>query len=145
MLEESHIAKVLGGQRLIGKVDSALDLSDHIQRGFPSQAAFYLQSLIGLGDKEYSLTIGISPKTLGRYRSKPILHLKPNVSDNLYRVARIFALAEDVLEDQDAAQRWLHRPQTGLGERAPLDLMRDDAGSREVEELLYRIEYGIYS
>ncbi len=57
----------------------------------------------------------------------------------------ITELAEEVLEGKEEGNRWLHRPQSGLGERTPLELMKNEVGAREVEELLYRIEYGIYS
>ena len=62
-----------------------------------------------------------------------------------YHGAEEEELAEAVLESQEAAIRWLQRPQTGLSERTPLELMKNEPGAREVEELLYRIEYSIYS
>jgi putative toxin-antitoxin system antitoxin component (TIGR02293 family) len=55
------------------------------------------------------------------------------------------ALAEEVLEDAGRAREWLHQPQRGLGNRIPLDLIRTEAGAREVEDLLGRIEYGVFS
>jgi len=146
MLAEKHITAALGGTRLLGKVArTPLDLADMIQKGLPTQSVFFLQKQMGLADDDYSLTLGVSSKWLGRHRKNPREHMDANVSDRLYRIARIFTLAEEVLEDKGAANRWLHRPQSGLGERTPLELMKNDAGAREVEELLYRIEYGIYS
>ena len=146
MLTEKDITDALGGPKLLGKqARTVLDLADLIQQGFPSQSVFYLQKQMALGDDDYSSTLGVSIKWLGRYRKEPRQHLESNVSDRLFRIARLFKLAEEVLEDKEAANRWLHRPQSGLGERTPLDLMKNEAGAREVEELLYRIEYGIYS
>ena len=146
MLTEKDITDALGGPKLLGKqAKTVLDLADLIQRGFPTQSVFYLQKQLALGDEDYSSTLGVSTKWLVRHRKVPRQHLDANVSDRLYRIARIFTLAEEVLEDKEAANRWLHRPQSGLGERIPLELMKNDAGAREVEELLYRIEYGIYS
>ena len=63
----------------------------------------------------------------------------------LYRFARLFALAEEVLEDKEQARDWLRSPQVGLNNRTPLDLMRTEAGAREVESLLVRIEHGVLS
>jgi len=146
MLAEKDITDALGGPKLLGKqTRSVLGLSDLIQRGLPSQSVFYLQKLMALSDDEYSSTLGVSTKTLARYRNAPRQHMDSNVSDRLFRIARLFKLAEEVLEDKEAANRWLHRPQSGLSERTPLELMKNEAGAREVEELLYRIEYGIYS
>ncbi len=146
MLAEKDITDILGGPKLLGKqAKTALDLADLIQQGFPTRSVFFLQKQMALGDDDYSSTLGVSIKWLGRYRKEPREHMDANVSDRLYRIARIFALAEEVLEDKESAKRWLHRPQSGLGERTPLELMKNEAGAREVEELLYRIEYGIYS
>jgi putative toxin-antitoxin system antitoxin component (TIGR02293 family) len=53
--------------------------------------------------------------------------------------------AVDVLGSQEVARRWLTHPQFGLGGAAPLDYAETEAGAREVENLLGRIEYGVYS
>lgn len=146
MLAEKDITDALGGPKLLGKqVKTVLDLADLIQQGLPTQSVFYLQKQMALGDDDYSSALGVSIKWLGRYRKVPRQHLDANVSDRLFRIARLFKLAEEVLEDKAAANHWLYHPQTGLGERTPLELMKNEAGAREVEELLYRIEYGIYS
>ncbi len=146
MLSEKDITDALGGPKLLGKqANTVLDLADLIQQGLPTQSVFHLQKEMALRDDDYAPTLGVSIKWLGRYRNTPRQHMDANVSDRLYRIARIFALAEEVLEDKEAANRWLHRPQSGLGERTPLELMKNEVGAREVEELLYRIEYGIYS
>jgi putative toxin-antitoxin system antitoxin component (TIGR02293 family) len=67
------------------------------------------------------------------------------VSDRLFRVARIGALAIDVLEGEAHAVHWLKRPQIGLGGSIPLALLTTDVGSVEVEKLLLRIEHGVYA
>jgi len=146
MLATNLITEALGGRKILGrKLDSTLEMADFIQQGLPSQAVFFLQKTLGLADEEYSATLGVSSKWLVRHRKTPKLHLDVDVSDRLVRVARLYKLAEEVLENQEAAIHWLHRPQPGLNERVPLELMRTEAGAKEVEELLYRIEYGIYS
>lgn len=146
MLAAKNISQALGGDKLLGKtIKSSLDFDQIIQQGLPSKSVYFLQNLLGLSDEEYASTLGVSGRWLGRYRKTPQKHLDPNVSDRLYRIARIFKLAESVLENQSSAIQWLHRPQTGLNEKIPLALIRTEAGTKEVEELLYRIEYGIYS
>ena len=67
--------------------------------------------------------------------------LSPVESDRIYRFARVVALAEDVFEDGVDALEWLKSPQHGLGGCIPFDMLQTDAGSREVEELLNRIDY----
>lgn len=146
MLANSDITNALGGRKVLKKsVVSSLEISDMITAGLPSESAFFLQNLLHLGDAEYSSMLGVSTKTLSRHRQAPGSHLAIEVSDRLYRIARIYTLAEEVLENKEAAVNWLHRPQIGLNQRIPFDLIRTEVGAREIEELLYRIEYGMYS
>ena len=46
---------------------------------------------------------------------------------------------------EEAARRWLSSPQVGLGGALPLEYAETEVGAREVENLLGRIEYGVYS
>jgi len=144
MTSLAALSKVLGGPQVLGRpVDTSLDIVDLVQQGLPSQSVFILQDYLNLNDKVYSKTLGVSDRWLLRYRDKPADHLKVDVSDRLVRVARVFKLAEEVLESKSAAMSWLNRPQIGLSERIPLDLITTEIGAKEVEELLYRIEYSL--
>ncbi len=53
--------------------------------------------------------------------------------------------AAEVMEGEEPARRWLTSPQVGLGGAVPLDYAETEVGAREVEDLLGRIEYGVYS
>ena len=66
-------------------------------------------------------------------------------SDRLFRTARIVALAGTVLESSERGIAWLGRGQIGLGGKIPFALMTTEAGSEQVEQLLLRIEHGVYS
>ncbi len=113
-----------------------------VKKGFPFQAGINVKALLGLSDKEIAETIGTSEKTLQRMRKKraPFSMVE---SDRLYRMARIFALASHVMGGDDLARQWLREPQYGLGEEIPIEVMKTEEGAKEVEELLYRIEYGV--
>ena len=59
--------------------------------------------------------------------------------------ASIEARAEDVLESREKALRWLDSPNRALGGRRLLDLLDTGLGAKQVEEILGRIESGVYS
>ena len=62
------------------------------------------------------------------------------------RASRVFERAVDLFEgDAPAATRWLRTPQAGLGGRKPLELASTDVGAREVEDLIGRLEHGVFS
>ena len=64
---------------------------------------------------------------------------------NKQSLEKIVAFAEQVLGNNKLAYQWLRTPQVGLGNRIPLELLRTESGLREVEDLLGRIEYGVFS
>ena len=143
---EQHTIDVMGGPRnLGGVVRNQIELAERITQGLPRSAALAVRRRLGLTEAELAAGLGVSAKTLQRQAKEAAARLKPAQSDRLYRLARVAALAEEVLEDRARAHRWLREPQRGLGNRAPLDLIASEAGAREVEDLLGRIEYGVFS
>ncbi|HEU4800648.1 MAG TPA: antitoxin Xre/MbcA/ParS toxin-binding domain-containing protein, partial [Gemmatimonadales bacterium] len=69
--------------------------------------------------------------------------LTADESARLERLARMTALAEQVWEDEERAREFLVSAQPQLDGERPVDLARSDLGTREVEALLYRIEYAL--
>jgi len=60
-------------------------------------------------------------------------------------VARTVSQAVEVLGSIDKARTWLKTPNRALGCEMPLDLLDTEIGARQVEEILLRINYGIFS
>jgi len=71
--------------------------------------------------------------------------LTPGQSDIVIRTARTLAKAIDILGDREKAAHWLTAPNHALGGEIPIALLDTSAGAHEVEALLDRIEYGVYS
>lgn len=139
------IAEVLGGRKKLGqKPRNAADWQRVIERGIPASSAEALKGSLAVSDSVLAALLGISEKTLGRARTAHA-RLDPVSSDRLFRVARIGALAIEVLEDGKRAIGWLKRPQIGLGGKTPLSLLGTDIGRDQVEKLLLRIEHGVYT
>ena len=67
-------------------------------------------------------------------------------SDRFIRIARLFELATMLFAgDADAARRWMLSPARALGRETPLSYARTEAGGREVENLIGRIQHGVIS
>lgn len=135
---------LLGGQRAIGtKVERELDFDEVIKRGFRPQVFASFKANTQLPNSVLSRVLGVSARTIDRFAVlKGAARIKPGVSDRLYRAAKIVALAEGVIEDRAQALEWLSSKQRGLGNRMPFDLIETEAGTRQVEEELQRIEHG---
>jgi len=87
--------------------------------------------------------LGISESTQSRYeRTNPVL--KSTIADRLERFERITQQALDLFEDKAETLRWLSTAKESLGGQTPLEALATDSGSKKVEELLYRAEYGIF-
>ncbi len=145
MTTSTAIAETLGGRKVLkAHPRTALDWQEIIQSGVPIRSAEALKGSMAVPDSLFARLLGVSEKTLSRLRAGRG-RLDPVASDRLYRVARIVALAIEVLEDEQRAVQWLKRGQIGLGGRIPLSLLTTDAGRDEVEKLLMRIEHGVYT
>ncbi len=140
-LLESILPKRSSGKRR----PSGVAVAEAVARGLPKEAMERVKTSLALTDGEVASLLGISPKSVSRMRKDARRPLNLVSSDRLYRLARIFAQARDVLEDDELAREWLRTPQVGLGARIPLSLLATEAGAREVEDLLGRIEYGVVS
>ena len=47
--------------------------------------------------------------------------------------------------DSNAATRWLNTPNKALSNQTPLDYSGTESGAHEVENLIGRIEHGVFS
>jgi putative toxin-antitoxin system antitoxin component (TIGR02293 family) len=65
-------------------------------------------------------------------------------SDRVARTAAIAALAQRVFGNTEAARQWLVTTNPALSNEVPLRLLRTGSGAEVVENVLIRIEYGVY-
>jgi putative toxin-antitoxin system antitoxin component (TIGR02293 family) len=144
MMTEQRVIQLLGGKRAIGKqVERELDFDEEIRKGFQSLVFVRFKENTRFSNAVMSRVLGVSPRTIDRFHVVKVgERIKPAVSDRLYRVAKVVALAEDVFGSLLEAIEWLSAGQIGLGNRRPIELLETDAGTREVEEELLRIEHG---
>ena len=122
---------------------STAKLLEAVEAGLPVEELEVLRTGLDLPMEKLALRLGISKATL--HRRKRAGRLAPEESDRVLRFARLTGRATEVLEGRENARRWLSSPQAGLGGAVPLDYAETEIGAREVEDLLGRIEYGVYS
>jgi putative toxin-antitoxin system antitoxin component (TIGR02293 family) len=114
-----------------------------IQKGFPFRELQMLQNTIDIPLEQLAAKLLISRSTL--QRRKAAGRLSPDESDKVMRYSRLLTQATDLFGNIDKARAWLKHPQRGLGGAIPLDYAETEIGAREVEKLLGRIDYGVYS
>lgn len=132
----------LVGEPLVA--ESAAAVIACIRRGYPWPFAHGLQEELSLSDQDFASFLGVSSRTLSRWRKSEDA-LDKVASDRLYRLMRVVQLAGEVFEGREDGLRWLRRPQAGLGGKVPLELLDTEPGFEVVENLLAQIEYGVIS
>ena len=129
--------------RILASAFTPSKLVEALRVGLPFQELMDLQASLKVPMDKLVPRLGISKATL--HRRKATGRLDPAESDRVVRFARLMGKAVEVLESDDNARQWLTSPQFGLDGAVPLDYADTEVGAREVEDLLGRIEYGVYS
>jgi putative toxin-antitoxin system antitoxin component (TIGR02293 family) len=130
---------VLG--RTVKKAD---DLAELVRAGLPATSITVLAERLAIGNSVLSQKIGIPQRTLTRRLSLGS-RLTSAESDRMVRLARVFTTALEMIGEEEKAVEWLQTPNRALRGRRPLDELDTDVSTREVEDLLGRIAYGVYS
>jgi putative toxin-antitoxin system antitoxin component (TIGR02293 family) len=130
-------------KKVIGKAMHPTELIHRIQKGLRFSELKTLQDTIGLPFDQLAAKLCISRSTL--QRRKAAGRLSPDESDKVIRFSRLLTHATRVFGDVERARAWLKHPQVGLGGAVPLDYASTETGAREVENLLGRIEYSVYT
>jgi len=119
------------------------ELIRKIQKGLRFSELETLQNSIALPFEQLAAKLAISRSTL--QRRKAAGRLSPGESDKVMRLSRLLEHATKVFGDIEKARAWLKFPQRGLGGAVPLDYAETEVGAREVDDLLGRIEYSVYT
>ncbi|HEY1903932.1 MAG TPA: antitoxin Xre/MbcA/ParS toxin-binding domain-containing protein [Terracidiphilus sp.] len=139
------IPDVLGGEVILGRlIHRSGQLAELVREGLPVKSLYLLAERLDLRQAEISEKIGIPQRTLTR-RTAQDSRLTPAESDRTVRLAQVYANAAETLGSGDKAAAWLKTPNRALRGERPLDQLDTDPGVREVEDLLGRIAYGVYS
>lgn len=136
------LTALLGGGR--NEVREAGQWHELILVGLPFTAVEKVKNVMSLTDAEVARFLGIGEATLRRARASGS-SLDATTSDRLYRLSKVIAVAQEVLQSAENAKSWLRRAQPGLAGQVPLELLVTQAGADQVETLLRRIEYGVYT
>jgi putative toxin-antitoxin system antitoxin component (TIGR02293 family) len=136
----ADIVRALGGPRLV-PARSPGQLRALVRAGLPYASLAALAAGFRLEGLDAVSILRIPERTLARRKKER--RLSAEESDRLVRLARIAALAEEVLGSRETAARWLAAENRGLGRRTPLSELDTDLGAEAVEEVLLRLAHGI--
>lgn len=120
---------------------SFAELDEMVSRGLPKEALkASVERICKSAEERRRLLYRIVPEATYKRRRE---NLTAEESERAERLARIFATAEYVWNSEQDAQTFLTTPHSMLQGRTPLDVSMTELGARRVEELLWRLYYGI--
>lgn len=141
--DRPQTANILGIKRT-GRA-TPISLPVAVEKGLPFSSVERLAQALNLSTNVLAENyLGISRPTLSRRRKTG--KLTQAESDTTVRYARLLALATELMEGDDAAAlQWLNTPLPILQRQTPMAHARTEAGAREVDILIGRLEHGVYS
>lgn len=123
--------------------DSPAEVVAMVRRGLPVEELTALAAWLAIPEEELAPLLGISRATL--HRRKKTGQLETPESERIVRIGRLMARATEVLGNEKAAREWLRTPAIAFRGESPLAYLDTEIGAREVENLLGRLEHGVFS
>lgn len=120
---------------------SFAELDALVSHGLPKSALkASVERICRTGEERRSLLHRIVPEATYKRRRE---RLTAEESARAERLARVYATAQYVWDSEDDARAFLNAPHAMLSGETPLDVSFTELGARRVEELLWRLYYGI--
>jgi putative toxin-antitoxin system antitoxin component (TIGR02293 family) len=117
---------------------------EQARQGIVTQQVDQLAGLLAVSFKEMASLLQIAERTLHRFRSEG--HLDQQASERLLLLENLAAHGLLVFDGRaDAFADWLRYPLRELKDQTPLQLLTTISGFGLVDDVLTRIEYGVYS
>jgi putative toxin-antitoxin system antitoxin component (TIGR02293 family) len=143
-MELSQVARILGGQKVLGKrLQSRMDLVELGNRGLTMDAISHLARHLSLSLKDMAALLPVTERSLQRYTSKH--HLNPTVSEQVLQIAEVVARGTEVFGGKERFLAWANQPSTALSDKTPFELLGSRFGTDLVLDELGRIEHGVFS
>lgn len=135
---------VLGGKDFMSaKPSSSFDFIIASEKGIPKLSVEYLAWVLAIPMVDMAGLLNVSYKTLGRKKKTDILdELSSSLS---IEIANTVAKGLAVFEDREKFNRWLQKENRALKGKKPFELLHTPTGIKLVNQILGRIEEGVYS
>ncbi len=125
-------------------IRSDADWADVVEEGLPVLDLVAFGRASGFTTEELAKLVHIPPRTYAR-RVKAKARLDIPEGERAVRIMRLYDRARQFFGTHDNTREWMNSQVPALGGRTPLDMARTEPGAREVENLIGRIEHGMFS
>jgi putative toxin-antitoxin system antitoxin component (TIGR02293 family) len=115
-----------------------------IRSGIPFSLFQLIQVHSPFTENEWASFLGISVKSLQRYKVNSRYHFKSLQSEKIIELAEVIQLGLEVFGEMEKLKLWLNTPNFSLGNEKPVSLLHDSYGKELVASELVRINHGIF-
>lgn len=120
------------------------EIGRQVKSGLSYEKLLQFQKQSQLSMEDIRRVIQAPKRTLARRKAQR--KLTPSESERLVRLALVFEKALGLFEgDAAGAREWLETAHKALGNEAPLQVIESEFGAREVEDLIGRLEHGVFA
>lgn len=132
---------------LLGSLsDDRMDVYRAVKHGFTLSSVLEMIETSAVYKRAGVLAkiVGTSERTLARRMQEPDKALSAEQSSRALYYAELMEKATEVLGTRALAEEWMAKPARGLDGETPIDLIANAVGYELVNDLLTRMDYGVY-
>lgn len=122
---------------------AGLDLIQKVRAGIKTGYLLYLGEVMGLSLHDLSKILNVSLRTLQRYA--PDFVLDADASSKVTHLSMLQSRGLEVFGDQNSFNEWLKSPVSELEGKAPKAFLDTPFGFQILDQILGRIEHGIFA
>ncbi len=119
-------------------------MAQRVEEGLPVAEIVEFGKQAGFTTEELAKVIQIPPRTYAR-RVANKSRLKVHEGERAVRLMRLFERAKQVFGTDENTRGWFNAKILALGRKTPLEYAQTEPGAREVENIIGRIEHGVFS
>ena len=144
-VERAHQkASVRRGKRRIKRHEgSAVITIKTVRQGLSTEVFKMLAANLEMSERELAGALKIPNRTFDRRLKEGVL--SPEESDRLARVEKILKRAHEVFGDAKKARGWMNTQLAAFDGETPLQRADTFLGATQVEDVLGRIDHGVYT
>lgn len=117
---------------------------DVIRQGIPTSLFMSIKEMTPFSDQEWSDFLDISLKSLQRYKKESDYVFRSIHSEKIIELMEVTAVGLEVFDTGEDFAAWLNSSSHALGNRRPIELLRDSYGKELVLNELHRIDQGVF-
>ena len=117
---------------------------DVIRQGIPNPLFMSIKDLTPFSDQEWSDFLDISLKSLQRYKKESDYVFRSIHSEKIIELMEVTVVGLEVFDSAEDFAAWLNASSHALGNRCPIELLRDSYGKDLVLSELHRIDQGVF-